>query len=50
MRVNIIKGSIRNVVEERCMAAFVENCKIEKAVLGGKAGVLGAAALAITER
>ncbi len=32
------------------MAAFVENCKIEKAVLGGKAGVLGAAALAITER
>jgi glucokinase len=42
--------TIRNVVEERCMAAFVENCTIEKAVLGGKAGVLGAAALAITER
>lgn len=47
---DIVIYTIRNVVEERCMAAFVENCKIEKAVLGGKAGVLGAAALAITER
>lgn len=47
---DIVIDTIRNVVEERCMAAFVENCKIEKAVLGGKAGVLGAAALAITER
>ena len=47
---NIVLDTIRNVVEERCMAAFVENCTIEKAILGGKAGVLGAAALAITER
>ena len=47
---DIVIDTIRNVVEERCMAAFVENCAIEKAVLGGKAGVLGAAALAITER
>ncbi len=47
---DIVIDTIRNVIEERCMAAFVENCKIEKAVLGGKAGVLGAAALAITER
>ena len=47
---DIVLETIRNVVEERCMAAFVENCTIEKAVLGGKAGVLGAAALAITER
>ena len=47
---DIVIETIRNVVEERCMAAFVENCTIEKAVLGGKAGVLGAAALAITER
>lgn len=47
---DIVIDTIRNVVEERCMAAFVENCTIEKAVLGGKAGVLGAAALAITER
>ena len=47
---DIVIDTIRNVVEERCMAAFVENCTIEKAVLGGKAGVLGAAALAITEK
>ena len=47
---DIVIETIRNVVEERCMAAFVENCTIEKAVLGGKAGVLGAAALAITEK
>ena len=47
---DIVIDTIRNVVEERCMAAFVENCAIEKAVLGGKAGVLGAAALAITEK
>lgn len=47
---DIVLETIRNVVEERCMAAFVENCTIEKAILGGKAGVLGAAALAITER
>lgn len=47
---DIVIDTIKNVVEERCMAAFVENCTIEKAVLGGKAGVLGAAALAITER
>ena len=47
---DIVIDTIKNVVEERCMASFVENCTIEKAVLGGKAGVLGAAALAITER
>ena len=47
---DIVIDTIKNVVEERCMAAFVENCTIEKAVLGGKAGVLGAAALAITGR
>jgi len=32
------------------MKTFVESCTVEKAVLGGKAGVLGAAALAITEQ
>ena len=47
---DIVIETIRKVVEERCMSTFVENCTIEKAVLGGKAGVLGAAALAITER
>lgn len=47
---DIVIETIRNVVAERCMPPFVENCTIEKAILGGKAGVLGAAALAITER
>ena len=47
---DIVIETIRKVVEERCMSTFVENCTIEKAVLGGKAGVLGAAALAIIER
>lgn len=47
---DIVLETIRNVVAERCMPTFVESCTIEKAVLGGKAGVLGAAALAITER
>ena len=41
--------AVKREVAHRCMSTFVENCSIEKAVLGGKAGVLGAAALAITE-
>lgn len=47
---DIVIDTIRKVVEERCMSTFVDNCTVEKAVLGGKAGVLGAAALAITEK
>ena len=47
---DIVIETIRDVVAERCMSTFVENCTVEKAVLGGKAGVLGAAALAITEK
>lgn len=47
---DIVLDTIRRVVSERCMKTFVENCTVEKAVLGGKAGVLGAAALAITEQ
>lgn len=47
---DIVIETIRDVVTERCMSTFVENCTVEKAVLGGKAGVLGAAALAITEK
>jgi len=31
------------------MKVFVDSCSIEKAKLGGQAGVLGAAALAIME-
>lgn len=46
----IVIDTIRKVVEDRCLSTFVDSCSIEKAVLGGKAGVLGAAALAITER
>ena len=45
----IVLETIKREVAHRCMSTFVENCSIEKAVLGGKAGVLGAAALAITE-
>ena len=47
---DIVIETIRDVVTERCMSTFVENCTVEKAVLGGKAGGLGAAALAITEK
>ena len=47
---DIVLDTIRKVVSERCMKTFVESCTVEKAVLGGKAGVLGAAALAITEQ
>ena len=42
--------TVKKVVAERCLSVFVENCSIEKAKLGGQAGVLGAAALAITEK
>ena len=45
----IVLETVKKIVSERCMSSFVENCSIEKAMLGGKAGVLGAAALAITE-
>ena len=47
---DIVLDTIRKVVSERCMKTLVESCTVEKAVLGGKAGVLGAAALAITEQ
>ena len=46
---SIVLDTIRRVVGERALKTFVDSCTVEKAVLGGKAGVLGAAALAITE-
>lgn len=46
----IVIETVKREVEARCLKPFVENCSIEKAILGGKAGVLGAAALAITEK
>lgn len=47
---SIVLDTIRRVVGERALKTFTDSCTIEKAVLGGKAGVLGAAALAITEQ
>ena len=47
---DIVIETVKKVVAERCLSVFAENCSIEKAKLGGKAGVLGAAALAITEK
>ncbi|MDU5110540.1 MAG: ROK family protein [Clostridium sp.] len=46
---NIVFEKIDHEMERRCLKIIYDNCKIEKAVLGGKAGVLGAAALAILE-
>lgn len=47
---SIVLDTIRRVVGERTLKTFADSCTVEKAVLGGKAGVLGAAALAITEQ
>lgn len=46
----VVIETVKKVVAERTLSVFVENCTIEKAKLGGQAGVLGAAALAITEK
>ncbi|WP_294167413.1 ROK family protein [uncultured Clostridium sp.] len=45
----IVFDKIDYEMERRCLKTIYNNCKIEKAVLGSKAGVLGAAALAILE-
>ncbi len=45
----IVFDKIDFEMERRCLKTIYNNCKIEKAVLGSKAGVLGAAALAILE-
>lgn len=47
---DIVLETVKKVVAERCLSVFAENCSIEKAKLGGQAGLLGAAALAITEK
>ena len=47
---DIVLETVKKVVAERCLSVFAENCSIEKAKLGGQAGVLGAAALAITKK
>ena len=45
----VVFEKIEEVMKERCLPIIRENCIIKKAKLGGKSGVLGAAALAITE-
>lgn len=45
----IVFDKIEEEMERRCIKTIYNNCKVEKALLGGKAGVLGAAALAILE-
>lgn len=46
---DIVLETIKKEVENRCLRSISSNCKIEKAMLDGKAGMLGAAALAILE-
>lgn len=46
---DIVLEIIKKEVENRCLRSISGNCKIEKAMLDGKAGMLGAAALAILE-
>lgn len=45
----IVLETIKQEVNNRCIRSISANCKIEKAMLDGKAGMLGAAALAILE-
>lgn len=45
----IVFQKIAEEMEKRALRTILSNCKVEKAMLGGKAGVLGAAAIAITE-
>ena len=45
----IVFDKIEEEMQRRCLKTIYNNCKVEKALLGGKAGVLGAAALAILE-
>lgn len=45
----IIFDIINEEMKERCLNTILENCKVVPAKLGGKAGVLGAIALAVVE-
>jgi glucokinase len=45
----IVFDKIEEEMERRCLRTIYDHCNVEKALLGGKAGVLGAAALAILE-
>ncbi len=46
---SIVFDKINEEVATRCLGPIYENCKIEKAQLGEKAGVVGAVALALVE-
>lgn len=46
---DIVFEKIAEEMEKRCLKTILRNCVVKKAQLGGKAGVLGAAAIAITE-
>ncbi|MGL5068744.1 MAG: ROK family protein [Sarcina sp.] len=46
---DIIFEIIEEEMKERCLSTIKENCKVRPAKLGGKAGVLGAIALAVVE-
>lgn len=45
----IVFEKINEEMNARCLGPIRENCKVEKAQLGGKAGVVGAIALALVE-
>lgn len=45
----IVFDKVREEIDNRCLKTIAEHVQIEKAMLGGQAGVLGAAALAILE-
>ena len=45
----IVFDKIEHEMERRCLRTIYNHCKVEKAILGNQAGVLGAAALAILE-
>lgn len=46
---DVVSEKVTEEMENRCLKTILSNCKLEKAKLGSKAGVLGAAAIAITE-
>mgnify|MGYP001183406539 FL=1 len=45
----IVLDIISEEMKSRCLNPILNNCVVKKAQLGGKAGVLGAVALAIIE-
>lgn len=46
---DVVFNKIKREMEQRCLEPILNHCKIKKALLGGKAGVIGALAVAITE-